>query len=196
MEDSSLDTITGIPAHPLIVHFSLVAIPLAAILVLLFVVKPSWRDMLSYFMVAMGGAIGIGVVLAASSGESLEERVDESSLLDTHAELGDQLQIIGVIFGISLIVLGVYHLLTSRNIIQFGAERSRQLLIGFMVIALVTSGIAVTWDVRTGHSGAKSVWSELEGEGNSDGEGGDDDGHLIVDVLAYSVARPGAFVAA
>jgi hypothetical protein len=177
----------------LIVHFPLVAIPIAAILVVLFGLKVSWRDMLSYFIVALGGAIALSVVLAASSGEALEENVDESALLNAHAELGDQLQIIGVIFGISLVALGLYHFVTSRRLINLGVERSRQVLIGLMTIALLTSSVAVVWDVRTGHSGAKSVWSEEGGEGNGDGGGDDDDGHLLIDAVAYTVAPSAGF---
>jgi hypothetical protein len=183
-----VETLVGLPAHPLIVHFPLVAIPMAAILVVLFALKPSWRSMLSYLIFAMGAAIAVSVVLAAGSGEALEERVDETALLETHAELGDQLQIIGVIFGVSLIALGFYHILTSRHLVRFSAERSRQALIGFTAIALVTGSVAVVWDVRTGHSGAESVWSEEDGAGERDDEDDDDDGHVLVDSVAYFVA--------
>ena len=67
-----MDTIAGLPAHPLIVHFPLVAIPLAAILVVLFAGIPSWRSVLAYLITAIGAAVAISVVLAANSGESLE----------------------------------------------------------------------------------------------------------------------------
>ena len=171
-----MDTITGLPAHPLVVHFSIVAIPLAAILVVLYTVIRSWRSVLAYLITGMGALIAIGVVLAASSGEALEETSEESSLLQTHAELGDQLQIIGIVFGLSLVALGLYSILSARSIITFGESRDHTVLVALMALALVTSTVATVWDVRTGHSGAKAVWSE-EGEG---GEGGGEADEALV----------------
>ncbi len=103
-----MDTIAGLPAHPLLVHFPIVAIPLAAVLLVIFVLVPSWRSMLNYLILALGGAIAIGSLLAASSGESLEERVDETAAVKTHADLGGQMEIIGVLFGLTLVALGLY----------------------------------------------------------------------------------------
>ncbi len=155
-----MDTITGLPSHPLLVHLPVVAIPLAALLGVLFAVIPSWRSVLAYLMAGMGALVAVGVVLAASTGESLQEAVDENALVHTHAELGDQMEIIGVIFGLALIALGLYTILTSRAIISLGAQRSHTLLIALMGITLVAGAVATVWDVRTGHSGAKAVWTE------------------------------------
>lgn len=169
-----MDTISGLPAHPLIVHFPIVAIPLAAILVLIYLFKSDWRSMLDYFLIAMGGAIAISVVMASGSGESLQEKVDKSAALSTHTELGDQMQIIGVIFGIALIALGLYHTLAARQIIHLGTETQKRLLIGLMAATVLTGAVAVTWIVRTGHTGAKASWSDT-GSGKTEGEGQGDD---------------------
>src|SRR4051812_48660083 len=158
-----MDTITGLPAHPLLVHLPVIAIPLAAVLVILFTVIPSWRGMLSYLMTGMGAVIAVGVVLAASSGESMEETVDKTPLVHTHAELGDQLQTIGIIFGLSLVALGLYSILTAREIISLGDQRTQSLLVALLGITLVAGAVATVWDIRTGHSGAKAVWTEERG---------------------------------
>ncbi len=171
-----MDTIAGLPAHPLIVHFPLVAIPLAAILVVLFVLIPSWRTVLAYLMIAMGGAIAISVFLAANSGEALKENVDKSAAVSAHADLGDQLQTIGIVFGVALVALGLYHVLSVRQLVRLPDERARPLLLVLMAAAIVTGSVAVVWDVRTGHSGAKAAWSEQNKNGQTEGSsGGDDD---------------------
>jgi uncharacterized membrane protein len=188
-----LNTISGLPAHPLIVHFPLVAIPMAAILVALFIVKPSWRDVLSYLIIALGAAIAIGVVLAASSGESLKENVDKSAKVDSHAELGDQLQTIGVIFGIVLIALGLYYLLAQREIIHFEAVRSRQLLIILMAGAVLMSTVAVVWDVRTGHTGAQASWSEKGQEGQGENGGDGDDARVLTKPVTHVLPPANVF---
>lgn len=155
-----MDTISGLPAHPLIVHFPLVAIPLAAILVICFTIIPSWRDVLAYLITGIGAGIAIGVFLAANSGEALEKKTDKSALLDAHTALGDQMQTIGIIFGLALVALGLYHILTTRKVFSLGTPRTHQVLVALVGLAILTSAVAVVWDVRTGHSGAKAVWTE------------------------------------
>lgn len=182
-----MDTITGLPAHPLLVHLPIVAIPLAAILVLLFALKPSWRSMLDYFLIAMGGAVGLGVVLAASSGESLDEKTDESAALSAHTALGDQMQTIGVIFGLALIALGLYHLITRKTIYRVRDSVARPLLTAIMVGTIVIASVAVVWDVRTGHSGAKSAWGNEDRSGQSS-DGGDDDDAEVPPQVGWEIS--------
>jgi hypothetical protein len=79
-----MDMITGIPSHTLLVHLPVIAIPLAAVLVVLFTAIPRWRSVLAYLITGMGVVISAGVVLAASSGESLQETVDKSSLVQCY----------------------------------------------------------------------------------------------------------------
>jgi hypothetical protein len=158
-----MDMITGIPSHTLLVHLPVIAIPLAAVLVVLFTAIPRWRSVLAYLITGMGVVISAGVVLAASSGESLQETVDKSSLVDKHAELGDQLQTIGVIYGLSLVALGLYFILSSKAIISLGEQHSSTVLAALMGVTLVLSVAASVWDVRTGHSGAKATWTEERG---------------------------------
>ena len=164
-----MDTITGLPAHPLIVHFAVIAIPMAAILVVLYTVIPNWRSVLAYLITGMGALIPIGVFLAADSGEALEETTEKSALLHTHTELGDQLEIIGIVFGLALLALGLSSILSTRDIIALDASRGDMVLVALMAVALVTSGVATVWDVRAGHSGAKAVWTE-EGDGGAETE--------------------------
>lgn len=190
-----MDTITGLPAHPLIVHLPVVAIPMAVIVLIVFALKPSWRQMLSYFLVALGAIIGLGVVLAASTGEGLEEQVENSALLHTHVELGEQLRNFGVVFGFLLIALGGFSWLSARGSIDLGASRSKQVITVLTALSLVMGVVTTVWDVRTGHSGAKSVWSDVEEENGSGGsqERDDDDAAVPQPQVGYVIdsgARP------
>ena len=78
---------TGLPLHPLIVHFVVVAFPGAAVLLLLSAFWPAARRRLGIITPLLALASLIAVPLATSSGESLEERVDGSALLETHIAL-------------------------------------------------------------------------------------------------------------
>ncbi|WP_395658239.1 DUF2231 domain-containing protein [Nocardioides sp.] len=85
------DSIGGLPLHPLIVHATSVLVPLAALLVILAVCWPRFRAWAGPLPMCLSAVALILTPLSTSTGESLEEKVGESSLVEKHAELGDQL---------------------------------------------------------------------------------------------------------
>ncbi|MBA2954789.1 hypothetical protein GON03_10670 [Nocardioides sp. MAH-18] len=85
------DTVFGLPVHPLIVHATVVVVPLAALLVALSVCWPRFRAWAGPLPACLSLAGLVLTPLSTASGESLEETVGESSLVERHAELGDQL---------------------------------------------------------------------------------------------------------
>lgn len=86
-----LDSIGGLPLHPLIVHATSVLVPLAALLVILAVCWPRFRAWAGPLPMGLSLVALILTPLSTSTGETLEEQVAESSLVETHAELGEQL---------------------------------------------------------------------------------------------------------
>ena len=73
-----LDTIGGIPLHPLIVHAVVVLVPLASLLLLLAAVSPRIRHWAGILTPITATLALVMVPLATQSGEALEKRVDAS----------------------------------------------------------------------------------------------------------------------
>jgi len=164
-----LDTIAGLPLHPLIVHFAVVLLPLSAVALIAIIVVPRWRA--TFGWLTLGGlTVGTGAALAAaSSGEALAERVGEP---ERHAQLGEATEIVAVIL---LVVAAIWFLLQRRSAKRTD-ESPRVLGSGLQLLAaLATLGLAVAalgLSVAVGHSGAQAVW---EGRlGSSTAEGSDD----------------------
>lgn len=155
-----MNQIFGLPAHPLMVHIPIVLIPLLALLTIAFVARPAWRPTMSIPLAALAIITLLGTLLAANSGESLRDQVQQSALVRAHAEMGDQLQVIGVVF--CLAVLGTVLLENSerRAWRWLRLPAGRQLLVLASAATILMAVVATGWDVRTGHSGAKAVWSE------------------------------------
>ncbi|CAN5463722.1 hypothetical protein BH09CHL1_BH09CHL1_17990 [soil metagenome] len=175
------DTISGLPAHPLVVHIPVVGIPLVALLMVIYVFVPSKRPGL-FWPTSIGIVfVTLATIVAASTGESLEEslpRDDRSSaLLHRHTELGDQTQTIVIIFAIAALgflaldwwkrtyrdpstapkfLSGLTAKLTNPSVTR--------LVLGLGVVAVLLGGVATVWDVRTGHAGAKSAWNDVSSE--------------------------------
>jgi len=175
-----LDNVYGVPTHPLIVHIPVVFIPLTLLLAIAAVAWPRGRKVLS---LAVAGAATIGMLgaqVAVMSGQNLEERVRENSLIGQHAELGEGTRTFAIL--VFLVAVAFVVRQWRRELPIPGGQRTRDLLapraIG-IVLALVLLGSAAlttVWVVRTGHVGAKAVWNERSlSAAEATGGGGDHD---------------------
>ena len=158
-------TIFGLPAHPLIVHATVVMVPLAALAVALHAFVPRARARLGLITLGAAAVAVILVPLSTSSGEQLQSEVGNTALVDRHAELADGL----LPWVIGLLVVAV--LLTVRDRTA-GGRRMRLLprggattvagsltkpvVIGVLAVLMV---LGTTQQViRIGHSGAQAAW--------------------------------------
>ena len=164
----SLSTVFGLPLHPLIVHATVVLVPLAALAVLLHGFLPSARHRLGLLTV-IASALAVALVpLSVSSGEQLQKIVGDSRLVERHQELADGM----LPWTIGLLVVAVLlwirdRRMASRTIPGDGrpsVRRSLDLLLRpvvlglLVVVAVVGTGQQV---IRVGHSGAQAAWGDV-----------------------------------
>lgn len=160
--------LNGLPLHPLIVHLVTVAFPTASLLVLVGAFWPALRRRLGVITPLIALVSLIAVPLATSSGESLEERVGGSALLETHTRLGDTL----LPWAIAVFVVAVAQWAWQHWVLTPEAQRPRpavrgsaRLIVGavLIVLAVGTSIGGIVTTVRVGESGARAVWSDTSG---------------------------------
>lgn len=168
------ETVFGLPTHAIIVHATVVFVPLAALAVLLHVFWPAARRRLGIVTPLLAGIALVLTPLSTESGEVLEEQVRESALVERHAELADGL----LPWVIGLFVVAVALWLLDRRRAGAGpgdVSRARWVPIAAAVLALVAV-VGVTQQViRVGHAGAKATWDGVV-SADSTNAGGDDDG--------------------
>ena len=157
--------LNGLPLHPLIVHFVVVAFPGAAVLLVLTAFWPAARRRLGIVTPLLALASLIAVPLATSSGESLEKRVDHSALLETHTQLGDTLLpwAIGVFVVSAALWAWQHYVLTpdrQRPHPTLAPTTRRVVSVVLSVLVVVSAVGAFVTTVRVGDSGAKAVWSD------------------------------------
>lgn len=165
-----VDSLLGLPVHPLLVHATVVLLPLLAVAV----------AVVAWLRAAPRTALGVAVAaalmtaltwLTAESGEALEHRVPETDLVEAHTEMGERMPLLA---GLLLLVSLVTWWLARRAVALHnrgadttaGAERhpgrlaARLPRVWAVVASLVALGVVI-WTLRVGHSGAESVWSNL-----------------------------------
>jgi hypothetical protein len=84
-------TVFGVPAHPLLVHATVVLVPLAALLVLFAALWPAARGRLGLVPLAAAVLAVPLVPLTTSTGEQLRDRLAETDAIRRHAEMADGL---------------------------------------------------------------------------------------------------------
>lgn len=147
----------GMPLHPLIVHATVVMIPLAALTVLLSVAVPRFRVWSGPLPLVLSVIGLILVPLSTSTGETLERHVPRTALLEEHTHMAEGL----LPWMIALVVAsGAMYYLLRR-----GSEHrntGRALRIGIAALAIVSVVGTTVQVARIGHSGAKSAWQNTD----------------------------------
>ncbi|WP_380168195.1 DUF2231 domain-containing protein [Jannaschia sp. R86511] len=180
-----LDTIAGLPIHPLVVHATVVVVPAAALAVAVTALSSRVRRWAGWGPLALALAALVLVPLSTSSGESLEERVGEGALVERHAELGEGLLVWVAVLVLAAVALRVRDRYVARRTPSVADRRDAAvagtparrgpgvLLLSAAALLLVVAGVGGTLvqTVLIGHSGAEAAWGDVAAPSG----GGDDD---------------------
>lgn len=162
------ETVFGLPTHPLIVHATVVIVPVTALLLVLTLFLPKVRVWAGPLPLVLATGSAVLAPLSTSSGESLEHMVGESSLVEKHAELGDML----VWWCLGMLVVAAASYFLRRG----GRDVAGAVGVALVVGGLVVSVGALVQTALIGHSGAKAAWSDVTAGATDQGSGtGDSD---------------------
>ncbi|MCW2758170.1 MAG: hypothetical protein JWO46_1916 [Nocardioidaceae bacterium] len=147
-----LDTVFGLPVHPLVVHATVVVVPSAALAVVLATLWPRFRAWAGWLPVALSVAAVVLTPISTSSGESLEHRKPHTALIEKHAHLAGLL--IWWVVPLALVAAAQW---------WFGRRGTpgTGLRIGVGVAAVVVAAGTLVQVTLIGHSGAESAWSNV-----------------------------------
>ena len=168
-----LNSLFGLPAHPLLVHAAVVLLPLAAIGTIAIAVWGDARRRIGWIVVVLGFAAFGFTLLAQESGSTLEEQVDESPLSEDHGQMGESMPWFALpipIFATAVMVLD------RKRTKDEAAGVAQPAWMGPAVIvvsaaAVLSSVVGTVRVAQVGHSGAKATWEDV-GNGGEGGEGG------------------------
>lgn len=149
--------LNGLPLHPLIVHATVVLVPMAAALVLVAALVPRFRRWAGPVPL-IASIIGLALVpLTTSTGETLEHHVAHSALLEQHVRLADGLLPWMITLTVVAAALYAIHWRSTH-----GGPAMRALSVAVTVLALAASVDTTVQVVRIGHSGARAAWSGVD----------------------------------
>jgi hypothetical protein len=153
--------IAGLPAHILLIHAVVVLAPIAGLAAIVYAAAPRWRNYLAWPL----GVLSLGLVpvtlLTAEAGEQLEKARPASALIREHAEQGDVLKAVSVVFFVVIAAaLVVSFEPVGRRFAFLGQVRNhRAVRIALLALAAASGAFFIYQSIITGHSGAVSVWA-------------------------------------
>lgn len=182
--------INGLPAHVLIVHFVVVAVPLSALLLVASAVWPAARRRLGLATPVAALITLLSVPVATNAGEWLERRVPNDPLVRAHVRLGDSL--LPWVIGLAVVAAAVWAV--DRVAARSGAPRvpvtvgaagdasergmretspltGPAVRIVLAVLAVLVAAGSIVQVYRIGESGARAAWhSTIQQNPNAGGE--------------------------
>jgi uncharacterized membrane protein YfcA len=164
-------TVFGLPTHAIVVHATVVLLPLASLVVLLHAFWPEARRRLGVVTPVLAGIAMVLVPLSTQSGEGLEHAMRENALIERHAELADGM--LPWAIGLFVVAVGLW-LLDRRRARQSTAREPRWLPIVVSVLAVVAVAGTVQQIVRVGHAGAQATWNGVVTSSSTSGADSDD----------------------
>lgn len=147
-----LDTAFGLPTHVLVVHATVVLLPVAAIAAIVIVLRRSLIHRLGAATVIVSGLGTIAAWVSRFSGAELASRVGNPQ---PHVELGHDLPVHATVF----FLLVTAYWLVARGI---PGNRARPWWVTVLGIVVILASIGITWStIITGHSGSEATWGAV-----------------------------------
>jgi uncharacterized membrane protein len=150
-----LTTISGLPAHVLLVHAVVVLAPLTALLEILCAVWPAARRRLVWLVLAFAVVTTALTPITTEAGEWLYDRErHHSDILNTHADRGGWMIYFSVAVLVVAVVLALVHWRESRS-----AKPGMTTHVVVAILAIAVGAASIVQVVRIGDAGARSVWA-------------------------------------
>lgn len=155
------DEFFGLPLHPLVVHLTVVIVPVTAATALVFALVRRWRWLLRWplGLLAPSAFVATGVSLLAGR-ELVEARPELEQLVSDHAEAGERLVLFMVAFTVvawaaAVTLGGPSPLVSGRGAVR-GVARPVELAVA--VLLVVAAAACLYQVVVTGDLGSRAVW--------------------------------------
>jgi hypothetical protein len=146
---SPFDTFRGLPLHILVLHLTIVAVPVMAVVTAVVPWRLSWRRRLSWPVVVLDALVLVLVWVTRQSGLELEHRLPLSPQILHHADLGLKMWW----FSVAVLVMAV--------LVALARNASGPVVPVLGVLSVAAAVASVVWVVRVGEAGSSAVWRDI-----------------------------------
>src|SRR5450755_276504 len=149
--------ISGLPAHVLLVHLVIEAVPIASLLVIVCALWPAARQRVGIILpIIVLGAL-ITVPITTNAGKWLQARVASTPLIRKHVALGKQMLPWMIGLFLVAVLIWVWERASTRQSAAALHGPVAKVVVG--VIAVAMSIGALQQVIRTGEAGSRALWT-------------------------------------
>jgi hypothetical protein len=150
-----------LPLHVLVIHLTVLVLPVAALTAIVYALVPKWRWLLRWPTLVLGVGSLVWAYVAKESGEAFVAAIPQlQPLVKIHQDRGDLLFWFVLVF--ALVAVAAFLLLTGPSALASGkgakATKSRPLELITSAAIVVIGVLVIVQTIRTGDAGAKAVW--------------------------------------
>lgn len=150
-----------LPLHVLVIHLTVLVLPVAAVTAIVFALVPKWRWLLRWPTLLLGLGSLVFAYVAKESGEAFVAAVPQlQPLVKVHQDRGNLL--FWFVLAFAVIAVAAYLLLGGPSALASGkgakATKSRPLELVVSAAIVVVGVLVIIQTIRTGDAGAKAVW--------------------------------------
>ena len=150
-----------LPLHVLVIHLTVLVLPVAALTAIVYALVPKWRWLLRWPTLLLGLGSLVCAFVAKKSGEAFVAAIPQlEPLVKTHRERGNLLFWFVLVFAV--VAVAAFLLLTGPSALASGkgakATKSRPLELVTSAAIVVVGVLVIYQTIRTGDAGAKAVW--------------------------------------
>ena len=151
-----MTTISGIPAHALLVHAIVVLAPLTALLEILCAFWPAARRRLVWLVLALAAVTLVLTPLTTSAGEwLLQQGGPPRPILQEHVERGEWM----IYFSVAMLIVAA--LLAALHWAEGRSDKPRKFAAAVLAVVALAVGVSsIITVVRIGDAGAQAVWGD------------------------------------
>jgi hypothetical protein len=159
------DTVNGLPLHALVLHATVVLIPLAGLLGVVFAI-PRLRAWATVPLPLVAVAAAVSALVTAASGQNLKEAGGQGGaglggpvleLVEEHQELAQQLVVMTLIYAVLAVVAAVVAWRARRRAPD--GRTGGALLTGLAVLLVLGAVVVGVQTFRVGDVGPQAVWN-------------------------------------
>lgn len=159
------DDFLGLPLHVLIVHLTVVLLPVTAVTALAYVALRRWRWLLRWPLALLGVGSAAVTFVTVRAGKAFKEQLGSGieQVIATHEARGELLLIFVLVFAVvalaAAVTLGGPSLLESGRGAREGAIRPVQL--GVSALLVIAALLVLVQVFLTGDAGSRAVWENV-----------------------------------
>ena len=151
-----------LPLHVLVIHVTVLVLPVGALTAIVFALVPKWRWLLRWPTLLLGLGSLVCAFVAKKSGEAFVAAIPQlEPLVKVHRDRANLLFVFCIVFAV--VAVAAFLLLSGPTALASGkgAKETKSRPLELLVsAAVVVIGVVVIYQtIRTGDAGAKAVWN-------------------------------------